>query len=511
MAVRGGHFPFRLRLPLFLQISAVFLLLMLVPAIVAAVQGDNASARAFLYSVVLGGVLVSLLALVTSGRAMPGNALGELLALLGTMALLPALLAVPVGEAMEWVSPLDAYVDMVSAITTTGALTWDEQVTQSEAVHLWRALVAWVGGLTMWVAASAVLAPLLLGGFEMSGSGAPGRAVSVPGLTAAEDPRPHLWIHARRLAPIYTGLTALLALVLVLCGDRGFVAICHAMSIMATSGISPVGGLEGGVSGRAGEAAMIVFMCLALSRLTFSRDIAASGRLRLVRDPELRIGLVIVFGVAVVLFIRHWLAAQGIERGTGAELVPGTLWGGLFTAMSFLTTTGFLSADWVGLRPWSGSGSPGIILLGLAVVGGGVATTAGGVKLLRVWALYLSGLREMARLVHPSAVNPPGDRTGRIQGNGAFLAWVAFMLFALSLAAICLGFAAMDVHFEDAVVLTVSGLSNTGPLIQVVPEQALPVAGFGTGVKLLYCAAMVLGRLETLAIVALAMPELWRA
>ena len=42
--------------------------------------------------------------------------------------------------------------------------------------------------------------------------------------------------------------------------------------------------------------------------------------------------------------------------------------------------------------------TPGLLLMGLALIGGGVATTAGGVKLLRVFALYRNGVREMERL-----------------------------------------------------------------------------------------------------------------
>ena len=79
--------------------------------------------------------------------------------------------------------------------------------------------------------------------------------------------------------------------------------------------------------------------------------------------------------------------------------------------------------DWAEARQWSGLGTPGMILMGLAVIGGGVATTAGGVKLLRVYALYMHGRREMARLVHPSSVSHvrKGDS---IHNNGAFIAWV---------------------------------------------------------------------------------------
>ena len=55
-------------------------------------------------------------------------------------------------------------------------------------------------------------------------------------------------------------------------------------------------------------------------------------------------------------------------------------------------------------RIWSGLETHGMILMGLAIVGGGVATTAGGVKLLRVYALFRQGQTELARLVHPHGV-----------------------------------------------------------------------------------------------------------
>ena len=56
--------------------------------------------------------------------------------------------------------------------------------------------------------------------------------------------------------------------------------------------------------------------------------------------------------------------------------------------MSFLTTTGFESEYWGSSQAWSGLKTPGLILMGLCVLGGGIATTAGGVKLLRVYVLY---------------------------------------------------------------------------------------------------------------------------
>ena len=178
--------------------------------------------------------------------------------------------------------------------------------------------------------------------------------------------------------------------------------------------------------------------------------------------------------------------------------------------MSFLTTTGFESVSWQAARNWSGLDTPGMILMGLAMMGGGVATTAGGVKLLRVYALYLNGRREMDRLSHPSSVGRATGHGRRIRRKGAFVAWVFFMLFALTLALTSAVLAALGVEFENAIVLAVAALSTTGPLVTAAVDTPIALVELSAVGKLVFTAAMVLGRLELLAIIALINPVLWR-
>jgi trk system potassium uptake protein TrkH len=147
----------------------------------------------------------------------------------------------------------------------------------------------------------------------------------------------------------------------------------------------------------------------------------------------------------------------------------------------------------------------------MAVMGGGVATTAGGVKLLRVYALYKHGLREMDRLVHPSSVGGQGQMARRMRREGASIAWVFFMIFALSIAVVMTGLAAAGLGFEGAVILSVSALSTTGPVALIAGGEPISYAALPDAAKLIIAAAMVLGRLETLAIIALLNPDFWRS
>ena len=85
------------------------------------------------------------------------------------------------------------------------------------------------------------------------------------------------------------------------------------------------------------------------------------------------------------------------------------------------------------------------------------------------------------------------------------------MLFALSLALVTVIFAAFGIDFENAVVLAIAALSTTGPLVQAASEMPVVLVEIEPMAKLVLGAAMVVGRLETLAIIALLNPGLWRS
>lgn len=503
---------FRLRnIPLFLALWAVAAASMYVPAIHALANERFTEARAFFYSGTLGLFVVALIIITRAGRRpRKRGGLGELLALFGAFTLLPVFLALPLYEGLGTTTYVNAYFEMVSSLTTTGA-TLFAPARLSDTMHLWRAQVGWMGGFLMWVAAAAILAPLNLGGFEVTTSAEPGQGeVALDHYDRAEAMH-RILRSVRLLLPIYVGLTAVLWLCLVILGDRPLVGLAHAMSTIATSGISPLGGgIQNAGSGLMGEVVIFLFLFFALSRLTFSSDTLTSARPGLLSDPEFRMGLLMIIGVPLVLFLRHWIGAFEFDEVEDFAAAARALWGGFFTVLSFLSTTGFESAAWGDARDWSGLGTPGLILLGLSLIGGGVATTAGGVKLLRVYALYLNGLREMERLTHPNSVGRASSHSRRLRRKGAFVAWVFFMLFALSLATVMGLMALVGANFEQATILAIATLSTTGPLIQAAAETPILLADLGTAGKLILSAAMVLGRLEMLAIIALINPALWR-
>ena len=501
-----------LNLPFLVILMGIGAAAMYVPAIYAYVGDDMRVARVFLYGGTLFLILTAMVGLASAAGTSTNLVRSHLLALLGAFTVLPLMLAVPFHEAVRDTSFLNAYFEMVSSLTTTGATLFVPD-RLPDALHLWRAMVGWMGGFLVWVTAIAVLAPLNLGGFEVTSidatSNSNGQFSQITNVANASQ---RLARYAALLFPIYAGLTLILWIALLLAGDASLVAVSHAMSTLSTSGISPVRGLgEGTGSGGFGEVIIFCFLFYAISRRTFSHDKQQRGLRRLREDPEFRIGAFLVIVLPLFLFARHWVAAYDIDLENDLAAALRALWGAAFTVLSFLTTTGFESTDWIDARGWSGLQSPGLILMGLSIIGGGVATTAGGVKLMRVYALYKHGTREMERLLHPSSVGGAGTHARYIRRSGAQISWIFFMLFSMSVAAVMLALSLTGLSFENATVFTISALSTTGPLVGVAAQDTLTYADLGSVAKMILAATMVLGRLETLAIIALLNPALWRS
>ena len=485
---------------------------MLLPAAHAAANGDNRVARVFLYGAVVVAALTGMAALALAGRAPgPNPARRQLVSFALAYLVVPPVLALPFAQSVPDTSFANAWFEMVSSLTTTGATLYDTPGRLAPSLHLWRALVGWLGGLLILVGAAALLAPLDLAGAEVISGRAPGRgARGAAQITRLADPAERLARLTLLVFPVYAGLTLALWVLLLICGEAGLQALCLAMSTLASSGITPGQGPALPGSGLAGEMLVFVFLLLGLTRRSFPGAVMVDRSHPLTADPEIRLAAFLLAVVPCVLFLRHWVGAMQTEEVGSLASALGALWGALFMTLSFLTTAGFESGYWQASRAWSGLPAPGLILVGLAMIGGGIATTTGGLKLLRVHALVRQGQRELERIAHPHSIGGGGEGERRLRNEGANAAWIFFMLYALTLAVLIAALALVEVPFESALVLAVAAVSTTGPLVSVAAETPLAYSDLGGAAKAILGAAMVLGRLEVLAILALVAPSVWR-
>ncbi len=337
-------------LPLLVILMAVAAAAMYLPAAHALVLRDHAVARSFFYSGTILLVLTAMIAIATANNSARNAARSHLVALIGAYLVLPVMLAVPFAQAVPDTSFFNAWFEMLSSFTTTGASLYDPPDRLSPSLHLWRALVGWMGGFFVLLSAVAILAPLNLGGIEVISGHTPGRGAA-SGRSAGEASE-RINRYAFVLFPAYTGLTLALWALLLMAGEAGLVALSHAMATLSTSGISPVGGLKGSTSGFTGEALIFIFLIFAVTRRALPGAVMVDRSTPVMQDPEIRMAMFFVGVVTLVLLVRHWIGALELADGQDLPAFFRALWGAAFTTLSFLTTTGFSSADWSSSRIW---------------------------------------------------------------------------------------------------------------------------------------------------------------
>ena len=500
-----------LELPLLVVLSGVGSLAMLLPAAHAAVFSNFAVARPFFYGAIMFFLLSVLVGIATSNFRPRSLARSQLAALLGAYFWLPILFAIPFAEAVKDTTFANAWFEMVSSFTTTGATQYDTPDRLEPSLHLWRALVGWMGGFFVLMSAVAVLAPLNLGGVEVLSGRVPGRgAQGAEQITHAAGPADRMIRHSATLFPAYFGLTLLLWVLLLMAGESGMTALCYALSTLSTSGITNGQPMTSASGGLISEVLVFAFMALAITRRSMPGAVLVDRSRSILEDHEVQLAAFFLIVVPTLLFVRHWLGALAADDILNIRAAFDALWGGLFTTLSFLTTTGFESADWQDVRMWSGLNSPGLVLLGLSMMGGGIATTAGGLKLLRVYALARHGEREMDRLVHPSSIGGGGDGERRLRQGGAYVAWIFFMLYAMTFAIVVAALSLRGLEFEQGLVLTVAAVTTTGPLAAMATEMPISIIDLSLSEKAILGVAMIVGRVEILAILALLSPGVWR-
>jgi trk system potassium uptake protein TrkH len=132
------------------------------------------------------------------------------------------------------------------------------------------------------------------------------------------------------------------------------------------------------------------------------------------------------------------------------------------------------------------------------------------VKLIRAALLAKHSINELARLTRPTEVRPIRSGVYRITQAAMRIVFVFVMLYVLALISSALALTATGIDMIDALIASVSVLSNTGPLLPLITGEADAYVDLTDAGKLVLCIGMIVGRMETLAVVALLSPRTWR-
>lgn len=398
-------------------------------------------------------------------------------------------------------SPVDCYFEAMSGLSTTGATVLLDVDGLPSTLLFWRALSQWLGGLGILVLLVALL---------------PGVGVSAKRLFRFEAPgpdtdgvRPTMRDTARRLWTMYLVLTGLQVVCLLFAGMSVFNAFCHTFTTLATGGFATHDHSIAGPETVGIQVIVIVFMVLAGTNFGILHMVLRRQWKSLWRDTELRVYLSILL-IGCGLVIGSLLVNGGTMYridGTEAPITAGNaVLEGVFTTVSQQTTTGFTTVDY-NLWPFVAKA----VIITVMFIGGCGGSTAGGIKVIRIWITLRVLWRQLTRVANPSVVRPvrvSGHALEPEQMLGAVsYTMTIIILFALG-AVIIQVLEGGECGFVTSATASLATLCTVGPGLNQVGAIE-DYAWFSDASKLFMCFLMLVGRLELFAVFVLFQPRFW--
>ena len=405
---------------------------------------------------------------------------------LGSVGALPFLMGDGLGMSVS-----EAFFESFSALTTTGATVLTGLDNLPKAFLFYRQWLQWLGGMGIIVLAVAILPLLGIGGMQLY-------RAEIPGPVKDNKVTPRIAETAKALWFIYTLLTALCALAYWLAGMTLFDAVCHSFSTLAVGGFSTHDASIGFFNSPAINLITVVFLLLASVNFALHFTVFAHRPIRLssyLQDSELRVFLAIQ-GILILICVVSLLLHGRYDTWQEA------LNHGLFQAVSFGTTTGFTTSydDWPSFLP--------MLLMLSTFIGCCAGSTGGGIKVMRFMILFLQGMRELKRLVHPRAIYTL--KLGRravpervVEAVWGYFATYMILFFIFMLLLLMTG-------LDEVTAFTAVGaaFTNTGAGLGEVSGNFGNISATAQWILIV---AMLFGRLEIFTLLVLFTPAFWRS
>lgn len=385
-------------------------------------------------------------------------------------------------------SYVDAFFEMVSGFTTTGASILTDVEALSRCNLFWRSFSHWLGGMGVLVFLLAVVP----GARKNGGTGIYLMRAESPG-PSVDKLTPHLRQTAMILYGIYILLTALCIVCLLLGGMPVFDSFCIAFGTAGTGGFAIKNSSMGGYSCFL-QTVVTVFMFLFGVNFSLYYMLLLRKFKAVFKNEELRL----YFGIAASSIV---LIAINISRMY--DTVYESVHHAAFQVVSIMTTTGYGTVDF---EQWPAFSKA--ILLSLMFIGASAGSTGGGLKVSRVLLLMKSIRRTIRKALHPRRVQPV-YMDGRAVSEevcdnvNAYLA-IYCVILVLSFAIISVDGFSIGTNFSAVA----SCFNNIGPGFELVgATQNFSI--YSDLSKIILSLDMLLGRLEIFPLLLLLSPDTW--
>lgn len=385
----------------------------------------------------------------------------------------------------------DAFFEATSGFSGTGASVLLNIEATNKSILLWRSLSQWLGGMGIIVFFIAILPMLGVGGQQLFQAEATG--------PSKDKMTPRIRDTAKNLWRLYVGFTLTLTFCLIMAGMSSYDAFNHALTTMATGGFSTKNLGIAYYNDPLIDYIFIIFIFLGSINFGLHYRFLIKGDWRVIRDTELRV----YYGLITLGTVAIYIGNYGFSIGDfhTFELQVRTC---LFTIINTISSTGYTYSDYIAWPEISH-----YVLILLMVMGGMSGSTAGGAKCIRLLTAFKLLIKELKQVIHPSAVLSIKINNKNVRDKTASAIWGFIFLYFFTLSIVTGILVATGLDLVTASSATISSLSNIGPAmgkIGPMDNYALlsPIAKYSL------CLAMLLGRLEFMAILVLFLPEYWR-
>jgi len=398
-------------------------------------------------------------------------------------------------------SPVDAYFESMSGLTTTGASIIEDIEGMDASILFWRSFTHWIGGMGIILLYIAVLPYLGAGGKQLFKSESTG-----------PDPRglsPRIKDTASILWKIYVGLTAVQTALLMIAGMSFYDALTHTFGTVATAGFSPRNASVGAYDSVTIEAIIIVFMVLAGANFGLYFAMIKGDRWAPFKNTEWK-AYIVILCLGSLLIAVNLMGLQGRLPMDGATPpAPEYTWGesarhATFTAVSIITTTGFTTEDFDAWPHFSRT-----LLLLLMFVGGCAGSTTGGIKVVRFIILFKMAYWRLESTFRPKTIRPIRINGQVVDDDVQRTVYAFFAIHMIILAVGTVFMSFLGLPFQSALTSVVATLNNIGPGLELVGAaenfQFIPASG-----KIFLSLCMAMGRLELFSICVLFLPSFWK-
>ena len=387
----------------------------------------------------------------------------------------------------------DAFFEMMSGYTTTGATILNDIESIPHGLLFWRSETHLLGGMG-FLTLTLIFLPHGMAGVRIF------RAESSPGQVITKEkflPRNRdamIWLWS-----IYLGLNLLQTLMLWVGGMSLFDSLCHAFGTVATAGFSPKNASIGHYGSAYFDWVVMIFMFLGgMAFMLFYHML--KGEWDLVRvNTELRWYASIVGFFCGISTLILWI------NGTYDGFIDSLRYAS-FQTISLLTTTGFTTADY---ELWPQAAQ--MFLYVVCFIGACAGSTTSGIKIVHfviIWKYTVTTIKKM--FFQPRTILPIHLNQRAIDPFAVNLTVCYFVAnIFLILGGGCVMVLVDSMDLQTGMSSVISALMNIGPGFgEVGPsENFAEISAHG---KWFLAWLMLVGRLEMFSALVLLFPSFWK-